>query len=134
VKLYLDSSALVKMVQRERESAALRRYLRRHRGDRRVTSALARVEVVRAVSGGGAGAIGHARRTLARVDQIHLDRSLLDDAATLAPSSVLRSLDAVHLASARLLGSDLRAVVTYDERMIAIAAGLGMPVETPGAT
>jgi len=134
VKLYLDSSALVKLVQGETESPALRQYLRRHRADGRVTSALARVEVVRSVSGGGAGAISHARRTLARVDQIHLDRSLLDEAATLAPSTVLRSLDAIHLASARLLGSDLRAVVSYDERMVAVAIGLGMPVERPGVT
>jgi predicted nucleic acid-binding protein len=134
VKLYLDSSALVKLVQRETESPALRQYLRRHRADGRVTCALARVEVVRAVSGGGARAISHARRTLARVDQIHLDRSLLDEAATLAPSTVLRSLDPIHLASARLLGSDLRAVVAYDERMVAVASGLGMPVERPGVT
>jgi uncharacterized protein len=134
VKLYLDSSALVKLVQQEAQSTALRQYLRRHRGDGRVTSALARVEVVRAVSGGGARAIGHARRTLARVDQINLDRSLLDEAATLAPSTVLRSLDAIHLASARLLGSDLRAVVTYDERMVAVASDLRLPVEMPGVT
>jgi uncharacterized protein len=107
VKLYLDSSALVKLVQQESESAALRRYLRRHRGEGRVTSALSRVEVVRAVAAGGARAIGHARRTLGRVDQIHLDRSLLDQAATLAPSTTVRSLDAIHLASASLLGSDL---------------------------
>jgi predicted nucleic acid-binding protein len=134
VKVYLDSSALVKLVQQEIQSAALRRYLRRHRGDGRVTSALARVEVVRAVSGGGARAIAHARRTLARVDQVTLDRSLLDEAATLAPSTVLRPLDAIHLASARLLGSDLRAVVTYDDRMVAIASSLGIPVERPGVT
>jgi predicted nucleic acid-binding protein len=134
VKIYLDSSALVKLVQQETQSAALRQYLRRHRRDGRVTSALARVEVVQAVSGGGVRAVGHARRTLARVDQINLDRSLLDEAATLAPSTVLRSLDAIHLASARLLGSDLRAVVTYDERMVAVASGLRLPVERPGLT
>jgi predicted nucleic acid-binding protein len=87
--------------------------------------------MVRAVLGGGVHAISHARRTLARVDEILLDRSLLDEAATLAPSTMLRSLDAIHLASARLLGSDLRAVVTYDERMVAVASGLGMPVEAP---
>jgi predicted nucleic acid-binding protein len=134
VKLYLDSSALVKLVQQEAQSAALRQYLRRHRSDGRVTSALARVEVVRAVSGGGVPAISHARRTLARVDQINLDRSLLDEAATLAPSTMLRPLDAIHLASARLLGSDLRAVVTYDERMVAVASVLRLPVESPGVT
>ena len=99
-----------------------------------MTSALARVEVVRAVAGGGARAIGHARRTLGRVDQIHLDRSLLDQASALASPTVLRSLDAIHLASASLLGSDLLAVVTYDQRMVAAAAGLGMPVERPDVT
>lgn len=131
MRLYLDSSALVKLVQAEAESAALRRYLRRHRSDGRVTSALARVEVVRAVSGGGPPAVAHARRTLARLDQVDLDRQLLDEAATLAPSSVLRSLDALHLASARTVGSGLRAVVTYDERMATAAESLGMLVESP---
>jgi predicted nucleic acid-binding protein len=131
VKLYLDSSALVKLVQREPESTALRRYLRRHRDDRRVTSALARVEVVRAVSQGGPDAVAHARRQLSRVDQVALDQDLLDAAATLAPGSVLRSLDAIHLACARAVGSDLRAIITYDQRMRAAAVGIGVAVDVP---
>ncbi len=132
MKLYLDSSALVKLVQREAESAALRRFLRRHRTDDRVTSALARVEVVRAVTCGGPAAIAHARRQLGRVDQINLDRELLDDASTLAPESVLRSLDAIHLASARSIAGDLRAIVTYDHRMADAAATVGLEVAAPG--
>lgn len=131
MRLYLDSSALVKLVQREPESDALRRFLRRRRGDGRVTSALARVEVVRAVSAGGAVPIAHARRQLARVDQIVLDRELLDNAASMAPGSTLRSLDAVHLASARSIGADLAAVVTYDRRMQDAARDLGMLTEAP---
>ena len=131
MKLYLDSSALVKLVKREAESSALQRFLRRHRTDGRVTSALARVEVVRAVSGGGTAAIAHARRQLARVDQINLGRDLLDDAATLSPGSVLRSLDAIHLASARAIGADVRAVVTYDQRMKDAAVAVGLTVEAP---
>jgi predicted nucleic acid-binding protein len=131
VKLYLDSSALVKLVQREPESAALRRFLRRHRDDRRVTSALARVEVVRAVSGGGPGAMAHARRQLSRVDQVGLDRDLLDAAATLALGTVLRSLDAMHLACAGTLGADLRTLITYDERMRDAATTIGLVVEAP---
>ena len=99
--------------------------------DGRVTSALARVEVVRAVSGGGPAAVAHARRQLARVDHINLERDLLDDAATLSPGSVLRSLDAIHLASARSIGADLRAVVTYDHRMSEAAAAVGLVVEAP---
>lgn len=131
MKLYLDTSALVKLVQVEAESAALRRYLRRGAGDVRVTSALARVELVRAVSGGGPDAKAHARRVLSRLHVLELGRDVLDDAADLAPDSVLRSLDAIHLASARQVVSDLRAVVTYDVHMADAATGLGLPVAAP---
>ena len=131
MKLYLDSSAIVKLVQREAESNALRRFLRRHRDDRRVTSALARVEVVRAISGGGPAAIAHACRQLARVDEIAIDRDLLDTAATISPGKKLRTLDAIHLASAQALAPDLRAVVTYDQRMAAAGHTLGMTIEAP---
>jgi uncharacterized protein len=129
--LYLDSSALVKLVQRESESNALRRFLRSNRDEGRVTSALARVEVVRAVAGGGPAAIAQARRQLSRVDQINLDRDLLDAAAALAPGMTLRSLDAIHLACAAAVGSALRAIITYDERMRAAGLALGMVVEAP---
>ena len=131
MKLYLDSSALVKLVTVEVESNALRRFLRRHRSDNRVTSALARVEVVRAVSAGGPAAIAHARRQLARVDHVNLGRDLLDEAATLRPGSMLCSLDAIHLASALSIGAELRSVVTYDQRMTEAAAAVGLVVEAP---
>ena len=131
MSLYLDSSALIKLVQAEVESAALRRYLRRHRRLRRVTSALARVEVVRALLPGGAGAIAQARRQVGRVHQIALDAAILDDAATLTADVPIRSLDAIHLASAMVLGAQLTVVVTYDERMGDAAAALGMPVAAP---
>lgn len=121
----------MKLVQKEAESEALRRYLRRHRSDERVTSALARVEVVRAVQAAGAPAVAKARRQLARLHQVSLDRALLDHAATISPGTVLPSLDAMHLASAQLVAGDLRAVVTYDERMTTAATGLGFAVEAP---
>ena len=132
MKLYLDSSAIVKLVQREAESSALRRYLRRHGESARVTSALARVEVVRAVSPGGAAAIAHARRQLSTLYQVALDREILDAAANLVPEARLRSLDAVHLASAQVLGADLQAIVTYDQRMADAADAIGMAVSAPG--
>ena len=131
MRIYLDSSALVKLVQREAESDALRAYLRGNRADELVSSALARVEVVRSVLGGGAAAIAHARRQLARMYLVALDRDVLDRAATLAPGSIIRSLDAIHLATAQLLAGELRALVTYDVRMAHASAGLGMLVETP---
>jgi predicted nucleic acid-binding protein len=96
-----------------------------------LTSALARVEVVRAVQSGGAAAVAKARRQLARVHQVTLDHDLLDKAAAIAPGTALRSLDAIHIASAQLVAGDLRAVVTYDHRMAAAATGLGCAVEAP---
>lgn len=127
--VYLDSSALVKLVIVERESGALRRYLRSR--PRRASCALARVEVPRAVRAHGPKAITRARRLLRRLDLVRLDDELLDDAATL-DGGVLRSLDAIHLAAARTLGGELRAVVTYDERMTSAAGLLGLIVDAPG--
>ena len=131
MRLYLDSSVIVKLVQTEPESTALRRYLGRHRADDIVTSELARVEVVRAVLPGGAPALGKARRQLARFHQVSLTRDLLDAAATLAPETLLHSLDAIHVASAQLLGGDLGALVTYDERMAQAARAAGLETATP---
>jgi predicted nucleic acid-binding protein len=126
--VYLDSSALVKLVIAEPESQALRRYLRNE--PQRASCTLARVEVLRAVRSHGAKATARARQVLRRVDMIQLDDDLLDDAATL-DAAVLRSLDAIHLAAARTLGDELTAVVTYDGRMTSAADVLGLVVEAP---
>jgi predicted nucleic acid-binding protein len=96
-----------------------------------VTSSLARVEVLRAVAAGGGEAIANARRQLTRLHQVNLDSALLDSAAAIDPGWVLRSLDAIHLASAQLVGGDLRAVVTYDQRMSMAATTLGFVVSAP---
>lgn len=126
--VYLDSSALVMLVVAEPESAALRRWLRRRAV--RVSSALARVEVLRAVRSHGREATLRARRVLKRVRLLQLDEALLEKAASLDPV-VLRSLDAIHLASAQTLGETLDSVVTYDVRMTAAAQALGLRVAAP---
>ncbi|MGK2958683.1 MAG: type II toxin-antitoxin system VapC family toxin [Acidimicrobiales bacterium] len=131
MKLYLDSSAIVKLIQKEPESEALRRYLRRHRADQHVTSALSRVEVVRAVLPGGSAAVDHAQRQLNRLHQVAITYDLLDVAASITPETFLRSLDAIHIASAQLLGDDLRSVITYDQRMADAAAILALPTTAP---
>lgn len=127
--VYLDSSALVKLVVAERESTALRSYLRG--APRRSSCALARVEVIRAVRPHGAAAMTRARRLLRRLDLLQLDDELLDSAAAL-DGGILRSLDAIHLAAAQILAEELTAVVTYDERMTTAAVALGLPVTAPG--
>jgi len=83
------------------------------------------------VASGGPDAIAHARRQLARIDQISVDRPLLDAAASLSSDTVLRSLDAIHLGSARMIGAELGSVVTYDRRMAAAAVALGLGTEAP---
>jgi hypothetical protein len=126
--VYLDSSAIVKLVVRERESSALRRFLRTRR--ERVSCALARTEVLRAVRHLGPTAVSRARRILRRLDLIRLDDSLLDAAGMLDPR-ILRSLDAVHLAAALLIAPELDAIVTYDRRLAESAVLLGLHVEAP---
>lgn len=126
--VYLDSSALVKLVVREKESSALLDDLRRQ--PRRASSSLARVEVPRAVAPHGRRALSRAQAILAQVSLIHLDDTLLDSAAALAPAG-LRSLDAVHIASALALGDDLASLITYDVRMTGAATLLGLPVSAP---
>lgn len=131
MRLYFDSSALVKLVQVEAESESLRDYLRAHRADERVASELARVEVVRAVLSGGAPTVARARRELGRFILVKMNREILERAATLAPESLLRSLDAIHLATAQTVGNELRALVSYDARMLSAAAMLRLPTESP---
>jgi predicted nucleic acid-binding protein len=125
---YVDSSAIVKLVVNEPESAALRRYLRRRRP--LVSSALARTEVLRALLQEGERGIARAGAVLGRVDLVRVNDRILTDAGTLLPAD-LRSLDAIHLATARQLGSDLAHVVTYDERMLRAARLLGLSVASP---
>jgi uncharacterized protein len=126
--LYLDASAIVKTVVAERGSGALRRLLRRH--GMHASSALSRVEVLRAVRRADPTAVPRAQEALRRIVTIAMTDELLANAGTLDPPE-LRSLDAIHLASARALASDLVAVVTYDERMISVATALGLPVVAP---
>lgn len=125
--VYLDSSAFVKLVVLEAESAALRRWLRNWPD--RASCALLRVEVVRAVMPSGPKAVRTARWQMARLNVIELNRTLLDSAASLPVP--LRSLDAIHLAAAQSLGSDLGAVVTYDQRMANAATTMGVVVQSP---
>lgn len=125
---YLDSSAVVKLVVEEPESAALRKFLRRRRP--LLSSALVRTEVVRALSAEGTAALGRARAVFLRMELLRVNDRVLDVAGLLGPHD-LRSLDAIHLASAQRLGSDLGHVVTYDTRMAAAAELLGLRVAAP---
>jgi predicted nucleic acid-binding protein len=125
---YVDSSALVKLAVREPESAALRRYLRRRQP--LVCSTLARVEVARALVGLGQDAVRRADDVLARIELARINDRVLRVAGTMLPAE-LRSLDAIHLATAQQFAEELRAVVTYDDRMAIAAGALGLSVVQP---
>jgi predicted nucleic acid-binding protein len=126
---YLDSSALVKLAIEEPESKALRAYLRRRRP--LVSSALARTEVIRALLAEGEEGVTRGREVLAGVDLVRLNDRVLNAAGVLNPSDV-RSLDAIHLATAQQLGSDLGPIVSYDDRMLGAARRLGLKTASPG--
>jgi len=125
---YLDSSAIVKLVVWEPESSALRRYLRRHRP--LASSALARTEVARALLPSGPEALARGEQVLRRLHLLRVNDRVLNQAGRLEPAE-LRSLDAIHLASARELGAAVRQIVTYDDRMAEAARALGWTVVAP---
>ena len=126
---YLDSSAFVKLLVEETETAAVRTFLA-NRAARRVSSALLRTESLRAVRHLGPDALATVREGLRRVDLIGIDDRILDAAGILEPQ-VLRTLDAIHLATAMAVGDDLEAIVTYDGRMVDAARLLGLSTATP---
>ncbi|MGH2358356.1 MAG: type II toxin-antitoxin system VapC family toxin [Candidatus Limnocylindria bacterium] len=126
--VYLDASAAVKLVVREAESTAIRAWLG---ADRALTSsALVHPETLRAVRREEPGRLEEARAALAAIAMLAVDDEILESAAMLQPLS-LRSLDAIHLATALRLADELESIVTYDRRMIEGARLLGLPVATP---
>jgi predicted nucleic acid-binding protein len=129
--LYLDTSALAKLVTREAETERLRAYLAARANAIRFASAVAHAELLRAAHQLGDEAVATAREVLARIELVDVSRELLEHAGTLAAGHRLRTLDAIHVATAAVAGDRLEALVTYDPRMAEAAAALGLPVERP---
>lgn len=129
--IYLDSSAVMKLVRREAETAGIVEWLQLHRDLPAVTSELGRIEVLRAARRAGANALAEARAVVGDLDLISLDRAVQDVACDVGDPS-LRTLDALHLASALLLGDALTVLVTYDHRLADAARDAGLVVASPG--
>jgi predicted nucleic acid-binding protein len=125
---YVDSSAIVKLAVAEPESRALRGYLSRRQP--LVSSALARTEVARALLPSGPEAMARGQEALRRIQLVRVNDRVLTEAGRMTPAE-LRSLDAIHLASARQLGSAVKQIVTYDERMASAAQASGWSVVAP---
>ncbi len=127
--IYLDASAFLKLIVDEDESQPLRDYLGAEHG-RYASSVLLRAEALRAGARHGPEALAAVRDALGRIDLVAIDGRILDAAGQLHPH-VLRSLDAIHVATALAIGDDLDVVVTYDQRMIEAASLLGVPTASP---
>jgi predicted nucleic acid-binding protein len=127
--IYLDASAMVTMVVERTHADELREYLAEHPSSQAYTSTIGFVETVRTCD-----SIGSFPDLMTRLrreyQEVTVTGEVRDDAARLPGR--LRSLDAVHVASAALLGSELIALVTYDQRMADAARGAGLPVAMPG--
>ena len=125
---FLDSSAIVKLALDEPESRALERYLG---GVRFISSELARTEVIRAVRRRAPARLERAKDIVGQAHLVSVTQGNLTEAGQLDPIG-LRSLDAIHLASALALGDELEVFVAYDDRLLTAASQLGMPVASPG--
>jgi uncharacterized protein len=124
---YLDSSALVKLIAIEAETAALRQELRRWPD--RASSLLANIEVTRTARRLGGHAPALAARVLAGLRLLAIDP--IAPAAAQIGGTALRSLDAIHLATALSISGELGALITYDNRMISDGQAIGLPVLSP---
>ena len=130
--IYLDSSALLKLLHDEAESAALADWLTARTGTPLVSSALARVEVLRACRRINPATLSEAAALLAGIDLIPLSGAVIDQAADVS-ETMLRSLDAIHLASALSIQAELNAFITYDHRLADAASTAGLELLVPGA-
>jgi len=125
---YLDASACVKLVAPEPESDALVEYLRDH--GEQASSVVVDVEVSRASARLGPIAREGARLLLGTLTLVPMTTEVRTLARTLPPPA-LRALDAIHLATALVLGSDLAVFVAYDRRLLDAAADAGLTVASP---
>jgi predicted nucleic acid-binding protein len=130
---YLDTSAFLKLVVREPESAALSAWVERRREDEVLLSSdLIRVEARRvARRAGDDRVLADVLVRIEAIDLIAVTRETFDDAGIVEPVG-LRTLDAIHLVAAQSLVPDLRGIVTYDRRFADAAAVHGIDVVSPG--
>jgi uncharacterized protein len=129
--IYFDTSAVVKLVVPEPETLALQTWIAAQRAQQTFASSqLLRIELLRTVRRTAPTYLMQAELVLSAFALLRMDDNVVAAAEKLPPS-VLRSLDAIHLASAQLLQANLTAFVTYDTRLGAAAATLGLNVYAP---
>jgi predicted nucleic acid-binding protein len=130
--LYLDTAALVKLVRHEPESTDLADWLDQRADQPWVSSALIEVELPRAIRRVEPHLIVDVPPVIARIARYDIDDTVRSTAAAY-PDPNLRSLDAIHLATAKgIFGHHLTGFVSYDQRLLAAAEAVGLPIASPG--
>ena len=130
---YVDSSAIVKLMWSEAESSALAEFVLSDERSAKtlITSAVSRIEVLRATRRRDGSLLSRAREVLETFSEFEITEGIMETAAMVG-SPNLRTLDAIHLATAMENASGMRALITYDTRLAQAARELGLPVASPG--
>ncbi|MFJ4839121.1 type II toxin-antitoxin system VapC family toxin [Streptomyces sp. NPDC088746] len=128
--IYLDSAAVVKLVHAETESHALRAWLDERVDTGWTSSVLTEIETARALARHAPAAVARLHTVLDLIDMMDIDAGVRILAQTVKPATV-RSLDAIHLATALRARSRLTEFLTYDKRLADAAREAGLPVEAP---
>lgn len=125
---YVDSSAILKLLVAEKESAALTDFI-----DFIIkSSVLTRVEVVRALYRISPEKIPEAQSILQGIDLTPVSPAVLNLAENFGPLITLKSLDAIHVATVIFLDKTVEGLISYDKQMIRNAKELGIKVISPG--
>jgi predicted nucleic acid-binding protein len=128
---YADTPAVIKLLVEETHSKAFAAFYDGHADDEWVSSTLLRIELTRAVARAMPALLPEARELLTAFSYIAIDDEIVDGSMS-EPDRGLRSLDAIHLATARILAPELEALVTYDHRLIKAATDAGLATVAPG--
>lgn len=129
--IYLDTSALFKMLWDEAESSVLHRWMNEHLDIPLISSTLAKIELIRGCRRYDDAAISDAYANLEQVNLIPMRTSIVDTACQVG-NSTLRSLDAIHLASALSIRGEISTFCAYDSRLQQAATEAGLPTLAPG--
>ena len=127
--IYLDTSAAIKLVVPEQETEALELWIAERAGLARVSSRLLRIELLRAVARNAPHRMSRASTVMSAIAMLSIDD--VAPAAEVIGDPMLRSLDAIHLATAHEVRTSLTAFVCYDKRLRDSALAMGLPACCP---
>ncbi|WP_326548009.1 type II toxin-antitoxin system VapC family toxin [Mycolicibacterium sp. ND9-15] len=131
--LYLDTSAVVKLIRREPETDSLADWLDERQATPWVSSTLLEIELPRALRRTDSALLANVPAVVARIARYDID-DVVRAATAAFPDPDLRTLDAVHLATATaVFGPRLTAFVCYDQRLLSAAVAASLPAQSPGS-